>query len=118
MRVLFATSLIAALANAGGAPSVKGNSAKRNFGAEAPSRFEQTKELIAPGAKNKNDGDGTLSLQVIIKTDDDNRKQQELHTSLTLEIDGIEPGNEVHMGWAMKITDSKDIKNVEGFLDD
>ena len=40
MRVLFATAIIAAIANAGGAPSVKGNDTKRNWGNEAPSRFE------------------------------------------------------------------------------
>ena len=62
MRVLFATALVAALVNAGGAPSVKGNSAKRNFGNEAPSRFISEKVLVAADQAEKNGGKGKLSL--------------------------------------------------------
>ena len=112
MRVLFATAIIAAIANAGGAPSVKGNSAKRNFGNEAPSRYEQTKSLIKPDQARNNSGQGDLSIQVVLKADDNDRKRNELHTSLTLAIDDLAVNNEVYMGWAMRVSKPTEIEDT------
>ena len=67
MRVLFVTSMIAALVSAGGAPAPKGNSAKRNIDVHlAPHRFD--KKVIM-----KNNGKAELELHVVLKADDNNR---------------------------------------------
>ena len=111
MRVLFAASLIVALVSAGGAaPAPKGNSAKRNIDQHlAPSRYDSTKELISISDETTNEGAGELSLQVVLKADDDNRLQQELHTTLTLIVDGVEVGDEVNMGWAMNLASAEEV---------
>jgi len=112
MRVLFATSLIAALVNAGGAPSAKSNNAKRNWGDEAPARFNNEKILIATDQKEKNDGKGNLALQVVLKAEDMDRTKNQMLTVLKLEVDGVSEGNKIDMGYAMKLTAAKDIPVV------
>ena len=109
MRVLFATSLIAALVNAGGAPAAKSNNAKRNWGNEAPARFNKEKILVATDQKEQNDGKGNLSLQVVLKAEDNDRAKNQMLTVLKLEVDGVSDGNQIDMGYAMKLTAAKDI---------
>ena len=105
MRVLFTASLLAALVSAGGAPAPKGNSAKRNIDQHlAPHRFDKTKVMINSDSTN-NSGGGELTLQVVLKADDDNRAQQELHTTLALKVGGIQEGMEINVGWAMNLAD-------------
>ena len=48
MRVLFASSIIATLVSAGGAPAPSGNTAKRNIDQHlAPHRFDAEQVVIA-----------------------------------------------------------------------
>lgn len=110
MRVLFASAIVAALVNASGAPAPSGNTAKRNVDQHlAPHRYDQTKILIASDQADQNMGGGELKLQVVLKADNDNRKQQEIHTTLTLSGVEIAEGEEINMGWAMMLTNASDI---------
>lgn len=112
MRVLFATSLIAALVSAGGAPAAKGNTAKRNIDMHlAPPRYTNTKLLIPSSQTELNDGSGELSLQIILKADDDNRAKQELHTTLALTGIEFEDGMEINLGWAMYLPDESELRD-------
>lgn len=110
MRVLFTSALVAALANAGGAPAPTGNTAKRHENPHlAPHRFDKTKTLIASGTTDRNSGAGQLDLRVVLKADDMNRAQQEIHTSLTLSGIELAAGQEVYLGWAMRPSSAESV---------
>ena len=116
MRVLFAAQLLAALAYAGGAPAPSGNTAKRHKNPElAPHRYDKRKTLIAKDQEESNLGGGQLDLQVILKADDKNRLQQELWTTLFLDVEGLEPGMTVNMGWAMKLSTEEELPDLGEF---
>ena len=47
----------------------------------------------------------------MLKADDNNRAQQEIHTTLTLTIqdDQLQEGDEINVGWAMNLATSDQI---------
>lgn len=64
--------------------------------------------MINSGDAN-NPGGAELQLQVVLKADDNNRAEQELHTTLSLSVAGIEDGMEINLGWAMNLTPPEEI---------
>ena len=48
----------------------------------------------------------------MLKADDNDRKRNELHTSLTLAIDDLAVNNEVYMGWAMRVSKPTEIEDT------
>lgn len=113
MRVIFTAALIAAIASAGGAPSANMNNAKRHENPElARPRYSVSKTLINPipdGETKSNmmagsNAKGYLSLQVVLKANDEDRSVDELHTTLKLYGDiKIEENEFLAMGWAMHL---------------